>query len=139
MSARFPEHSLTGIFAASLPHLYRIFLMESNMKRFFIIVAALAIATPALAQKTSEDQREKNRAENKERSHNIGLTAKVKSALASDAGLRTLTDVSVDVEGDVVTLKGTVDTADQKARVAEAAKKVEGVKQVKNELKVKGG
>jgi hypothetical protein len=37
-----------------------------------------------------------------------------------------------------VTLKGSVDNADTKSRAEQVAKKVEGVKSVKNELRVKG-
>jgi hyperosmotically inducible periplasmic protein len=109
------------------------------MRFALALSAALLVAAPALAQQTTEAQRDKNRAENKERMHNIGLTGKVKSALASDVGLKTLKiDVDTD-EGGIVTLKGSVDSPETKARAEQVAKKVEGVKQVKNELKVKGG
>ena len=42
----------------------------------------------------------------------------------------------MDVVNDVVTLKGTVATAAQKTRAEEVAKGIDGVKSVKNELKV---
>jgi hyperosmotically inducible periplasmic protein len=64
------------------------------------------------------------------------LTTKVKSALAADAGMRTMTGINVDSEDGVVTLKGKVDTADAKKKAEAIAKKVDGVKRVKNELKV---
>ena len=64
------------------------------------------------------------------------LTTKVKTALASDAGLRTMTSIDVDSKDGVVTLKGKVDSADLKKKAGEVAKKVSGVKSVKNELKV---
>jgi hyperosmotically inducible protein len=64
------------------------------------------------------------------------LTAKVKSALAADVGMRTVTGIDVDSEDGVVTLKGKVTSADHKKRAEAVAKKVDGVKKVKNELKV---
>ena len=64
------------------------------------------------------------------------LTTKVKTALASDAGLSTMTNIDVDSKDGVVTLKGKVDSADMKKKAGEVAKKVGGVKSVKNELKV---
>ena len=62
------------------------------------------------------------------------LTTKVKSALAADVGLKTLTGINVDTSGSVVTLKGSVDTAANKSRAEQVARGVEGVSSVKNEL-----
>jgi hyperosmotically inducible protein len=64
------------------------------------------------------------------------LTTKVKTALASDQGMKTLAKIDVDSEDGVVTLKGKVDSAEAKKKAEEIAKKVDGVKSVKNELKV---
>ena len=64
------------------------------------------------------------------------LTTKVKSALAADVGLKTVTNINVDSTDGVVTLKGKVDSADMKKRAEHVAKKVSGVKSVKNQLKV---
>jgi hyperosmotically inducible periplasmic protein len=64
------------------------------------------------------------------------LTTKVKSALAADVGLKTLTGINVDTAGSVVTLKGSVDTAANKSRAEQVARGVEGVSSVKNELAV---
>jgi osmotically-inducible protein OsmY len=60
----------------------------------------------------------------------------VKSALAADVGLRTLTGISVDSDGSTVTLKGSVDTAANKSRAEQVARGVDGVATVKNELTV---
>ena len=65
------------------------------------------------------------------------LTTKVKSALAADVGLSSLTGISVDSEGSVVRLKGSVDTDANKQRAEQVAKGVDGVSSVKNELAVK--
>lgn len=60
---------------------------------------------------------------------------KTKGALAASNDLRDST-INVDVSNDVITLKGTVATAAQKAAAETAAKGIEGQKGVKNELKV---
>jgi hyperosmotically inducible protein len=72
----------------------------------------------------------------KQDSKDSWLTTKVKSALAADVGLKTLTGINVDTAGSVVTLKGSVDTAANKSRAEQVARGVEGVSSVKNELTV---
>ena len=72
----------------------------------------------------------------KQDSKDSWLTTKVKSALAADVGLKTLTGINVDTTGSVVTLKGSVDTAANKSRAEQVARGVEGVSSVKNELTV---
>ena len=47
-----------------------------------------------------------------------------------------MTNVNVDSDNGVVTLKGKVDSAELKSKAAAIAKKVEGVKSVKNQLTV---
>lgn len=64
------------------------------------------------------------------------VTTKVKGQLAADEGLRTLTGISVDTENGVVRLTGEVPTAAMKERVETAARGVEGVTRVQNDLKV---
>ena len=63
---------------------------------------------------------------------------KTKAALAGVNDLRDST-INVDVTNDVITLKGTVATAAQKAAAETAAKGIEGQKGIKNELKVQAG
>jgi hyperosmotically inducible periplasmic protein len=74
----------------------------------------------------------------KQDTRNAALTAKVKSALAADVGLKTL-KIDVDSMGNTVTLKGAVDSADTRRRVEEVARKVDGVATVRNELTVRSG
>jgi hyperosmotically inducible protein len=81
-------------------------------------------------------ERAKNREKVSSTASNATLTTKVKSALASDAGAKTMTNINVDSNNGVVTLKGKVDSADMKKKAGEIAKKVEGVKSVKNQLTV---
>jgi hyperosmotically inducible periplasmic protein len=130
-----------------------------------IVVAAAALAFPVYAQQKQDtlpsaqeraqnrekvqdkvestkekmptaEERAKNREKVSSTASNATLTTKVKTALASDAGAKTMTNIDVDSNNGVVTLKGKVDSADMKKKAAAIAKKVEGVKSVKNELKV---
>ena len=131
-----------------------------------IVVAAAALAFPVYAQQKNDttlpnaqerqhnrdkvaneadkakealpdaNERAKNRETVSSSTAGAALTTKVKTALASDAGLSTMTNIDVDSKDGVVTLKGKVDSADLKKKAGEVAKKVSGVKSVKNELKV---
>ena len=130
-----------------------------------IVVAAAALAFPVYAQQKQDtlpsaqeraqnrekvqdkvettkdkmptaEERAKNREKVSSTASNATLTTKVKTALASDAGAKTMTNINVDSNNGVVTLKGKVDSADMKKKAGDIAKKVDGVKSVKNELKV---
>ncbi len=61
---------------------------------------------------------------------------KVRAALAAVDDLRDST-INVDVDNNVVTLRGSVANAAQKTKAAEEAKKIDGVKSVTNKLEVK--
>lgn len=63
------------------------------------------------------------------------ITAKVKAAFVADKSLSAL-DVAVETTDGVVTLTGTVGTDTEADQAARVARDVEGVKQVKNEVKV---
>jgi hypothetical protein len=63
------------------------------------------------------------------------LWFKTRAALLTTNDLREST-INVDVVNDVVTLKGTVETRAQKTKAEQVAKGIDGVKSVKNELKV---
>jgi osmotically-inducible protein OsmY len=65
-----------------------------------------------------------------------GITTRVKTAIFNEPGLKVM-DISVSTEGKVVQLSGSVKSRADRTRVAEVARKVEGVKGVKNELQVK--
>lgn len=64
------------------------------------------------------------------------LIAKVKTKLANDVGLSTVTGINVDARGDVVTLSGTVSTPEQKHQAEISAGQVSGVTRVVNNLQV---
>jgi osmotically-inducible protein OsmY len=62
---------------------------------------------------------------------------KIKARLAADAGLTAAANVKVDVDGQVATLTGTVDSEAQKNQAAVAAAKVSGIIKVVDHLQVK--
>jgi hyperosmotically inducible protein len=64
------------------------------------------------------------------------IAAKVKSELATDAGLGTASAVNVEVRGGVVQLSGFVDSEDEKSRAESVASAVEGVGEVRNDIDV---
>jgi hyperosmotically inducible protein len=64
------------------------------------------------------------------------MTAIIKAQLARD-DQATLQAVTVDVDDGVVKLKGTVNSVEKKTKAEEIARKVDGVKNVVNNLEVK--
>ena len=83
------------------------------------------------------------RAEAKNKNESIGqgledgwIHLKVRAALAAVDDLRDST-INVDVDNNVVTLRGSVANAASKAAAEKAAKAVEGVKSVTNKLEIK--
>lgn len=65
------------------------------------------------------------------------MIAKVKAKLATDVGLAAAGSVDVDTNGQVVTLRGTVSSDEQKREAERAASQVSGVTKVVNLLQVK--
>jgi len=65
------------------------------------------------------------------------LSARVKAAIATDVGARAAGSLNVETYGGVVELSGFADSEEQASRAAQAAKKVQGVRSVRNEIRVK--
>jgi osmotically-inducible protein OsmY len=65
------------------------------------------------------------------------ITAKVKSAIATDVGARTAAAVNVDTYRGTVELTGFVDDKKTAQHAEAAAKKVSGVREVKNAIRLK--
>jgi osmotically-inducible protein OsmY len=63
------------------------------------------------------------------------VTARVKKAIYNEPVLK-VTDISVKTENAVVSLSGAVKSRNDRTKAAEVARHVEGVKLVKNELKI---
>ena len=72
-----------------------------------------------------------------ETSGDAALTAKVKSAIATDVGARAASSINVETYKGVVQLSGFVDSQDMANRAVAAAKKVGGVQNLKNDLRLK--
>ena len=66
------------------------------------------------------------------------LASKVKAALGGDGGIN-VHRIDVTSDGGVVTLYGTADTADQRAKAENIAAGVNGVKAVQNKLAIVAG
>jgi osmotically-inducible protein OsmY len=113
---------------------------------------AVATATPTPVANTNsnraptraeyEANKERYNREAKESGRKVGTGAndtwlwiKTRFDLAAADDLRDST-INVDVDNDIVTLSGTVASAAQKTRAEAVAKSVEGVKSVRNQLKV---
>ena len=114
---------------------------------------ATATATPvantnsnrAPTRQEYEANKERYDREAKESGRKVGTGAndtwlwiKTRFDLAAADDLRDST-INVDVDNGVVTLSGTVASAAQKTRAEQVAKAVEGVKSVRNQLKVQAG
>ena len=116
---------------------------------------ATATATPTPVANTNsnraptraeyEANKERYNREAKESGRKVGTGAndtwlwiKTRFDLAAADDLRDST-INVDVDNDIVTLSGTVASAAQKTKAETVAKAVEGVKGVRNQLKVQAG
>ena len=105
----------------------------------------VAVNRPGVTREEYDKDKDRYAKEAKDAGSSIGqglndgwIWTKTKSELALVNDLRDST-INVDVDKDVITLKGTVATAAQKEMAEKAAKGVEGQKGVKNELKVQSG
>lgn len=67
------------------------------------------------------------------------ITTEVKSKLAADVDLTTVTNIEINTTNGVVTLVGQVSSEAMKRRAEEVAKQVEGVVRVTNNLQVEPG
>lgn len=96
--------------------------------------ALLLAAVLGLVACGTEPQKKTDSAET---SQDAALTAKVKSALATDVGARAASNITVEANHGVVRLSGFVDDAQMASRAVDAAKKVSGIQTLKNDLRIK--
>ncbi|MBV9189763.1 MAG: BON domain-containing protein [Betaproteobacteria bacterium] len=101
------------------------------MTRAWAIAFAAALSLAACG---TEPEKKTDTAET---SQDAALTAKVKSALATDVGARAASNITVEASHGVVRLSGFVDSQDMADRAVVAAKKVAGIQTLKNDLRVK--
>ena len=102
-----------------------------SLSRF--LGAAMAAAVLALSACAGSDTKRSTA----ETGGDAALTTKVKTAIASDAGIGSASAINVTTYRGVVQLSGFVDSAEKIQRAAEAARKVEGVKTVENNIRVR--
>ncbi|GAA4343054.1 BON domain-containing protein [Pigmentiphaga soli] len=98
-----------------------------------LIVAGI-IGTSAIALAGCESTR--NHESAGEYTSDAAITAKVKAAYVSDKTV-SATDVNVETYRGTVQLSGFVDNSAQISRAVEIARNIEGVKSVKNDLRLK--
>ena len=99
-----------------------------------ILIAAVALALAACASNKAPDETKRSTSEF---TSDAALTAKVKSAIATDVGARTAAAINIETYRGVVQLTGFVGSREQAQRAEAAAKKVEGVRSVKNDVRIK--
>jgi len=115
--------------------------MTSSERSIPIARLAAAMLTGALVvggcASTQEDAQGQQQSKTGQYVDDATVTAKVKTAIASDAGVRTAANVNVETFRGVVQLSGFADSDEQASRAVEAAKKVAGVRSVKNDIRIK--
>ena len=104
--------------------------MNPSRRRALALIGMLALA--ACAGKEPEIGRTTG-----EFTSDAALTAKVKSAIATEAGARTAAAINIETYRGVVQLTGFADSPEQASRAEAAAKKVDGVRSVKNDVRIK--
>src|SRR3954452_11346551 len=105
------------------------------MKKLLAAVAIGAAVTLGVAGCASQNPETKRSAG--EFTDDAALTAKVKTAIATDVGARAAGSINVETYKGVVQLSGFVDNKDMAERALTAARKVNGVSSVKNDLRLK--
>lgn len=65
------------------------------------------------------------------------VTAKVKTAIASDVGVKAAANVNVETFRGVVQLSGFADSDEQASKAVAAARKTSGVRSVRNDIRIK--
>lgn len=112
--------------------------MDVSKRKFMAASFALAALAGLGACASSEDRNQPGTERSAgEFTDDATLTAKVKTAIATDAGARTASAVSVETYRGVVQLTGFVESEEQASRAVSAAKKVLGVRSVKNDIRLK--
>ncbi|MBV8032461.1 MAG: BON domain-containing protein [Betaproteobacteria bacterium] len=106
------------------------------MKRLASLTLAAAFCALAAACASSGDQAQQQDTAGMY-IDDATITAKVKTAIATDVGVKAAANVSVDTSRGVVQLAGFADSQDQADRAVQAAKKVSGVRSVRNDIRLK--
>jgi hyperosmotically inducible periplasmic protein len=100
-----------------------------------LVTAALAAALGAGCATPGEGEQKESRAGRYV--DDATVTAKVKTAIATDVGVKAAANVNVETHRGVVQLSGFADSSEQATRSVAAAEKVAGVHSVKNDIRIK--
>jgi len=106
--------------------------MDASKRR--LLAAAGAAAVLGLGGCASDSPAQRSAGEFTD---DAAMTAKVKTAIATDAGAKTAAAVNVETYRGTVQLTGFVDSEEQASRAVAAAKKVQGVRSVRNDIRIK--
>lgn len=101
-----------------------------------VAMTATALALGGCASNRDAPESSQSRSAG-EFSGDAALTARVKTAIASDSGIGNAANINVNTYRGVVQLNGFVESQDKIQRAADAARRVEGVRSVENNLRVK--
>lgn len=104
-----------------------------NLSKFLGVAMAAAVLAVSACSSTRDDSKRSAG----EFSTDAALTARVKTAIASDAGLGSASAINVNSYRGVVQLSGFVDSPEKIERAAQAARQVDGVRQVENNIRVR--
>jgi hypothetical protein len=95
------------------------------MRSFVILIIVCAVLFGCRTNESPESQVD-----------DLQITAEVKSKLASDVGLSSISNISVNSTNGVVTLSGQVDSAETKSKAEAIAKSIRKVVRVVDNLQV---
>ena len=109
----------------------------SNRTLSAAVLAAAALALGACASSNTKTNESTKSETTGQYIDDATLTAKVKTAIASDVGVKAAANVNVETYRGVVQLSGFADSDAQASRAVAAAKKVNGVRSVKNDMRIK--
>jgi osmotically-inducible protein OsmY len=98
------------------------------MKKILWSTAALALAVSLSSCRPSQTMERQTK--------DAGIEATIKTRLASEVGVSTITAVEINVTNGAVTLAGPVGSETDRTRIEEVARSVEGVVSVANNLQV---
>lgn len=104
-----------------------------KLSRFLGVAMAAAVLAVSGCASTRDDSKRSAG----EFTSDAALTAKVKTAIASDAGIGSAAAINVNSYRGVVQLSGFVDSPEKIERAGEAARRVDGVTRVENNIRVR--
>lgn len=104
-------------------------MINSISMKGFLAICALTIALAACSETSKRES-------TGQYIDSAAITTKVKAAIFDDPSLKSM-QVSVETVQDVVQLSGFVDSSSSKAKAGDLARKVEGVRSVRNDLIVR--